>query len=45
MCIGKHYHGSHLTVSDDRTATVSLILPALNSQPAALARHLGQNIA
>jgi sensor histidine kinase YesM len=35
----------HLTVSEDRTATVSLILPALNSQPARLARHHRQNVA
>jgi two-component system LytT family sensor kinase len=35
----------HLTVSDDRTATVSLILPALNSQPATMTRHHGQNVA
>jgi len=35
----------HLTVSENRTATVSLVLPALNSQPARLARHHGQNVA
>jgi two-component system, LytTR family, sensor kinase len=35
----------HLTVSDDRTATVSLILPALNSQPATMTRHHSQNVA
>ncbi len=35
----------HLSLSEDRIATVNLILPALDSQPASLARHHGQSVA
>jgi two-component system LytT family sensor kinase len=34
-----------LTVSEDRIATASLILPALHSQPGNLGRHVGQHVA
>jgi hypothetical protein len=34
-----------LTVSEDRMATVRLILPALNAQPASVARHPSPTLA
>ncbi|HLW84876.1 MAG TPA: histidine kinase [Candidatus Sulfotelmatobacter sp.] len=35
----------HLTVSEDRIATASLILPALSAQPASLGKFHGQTVA